>query len=449
MAKKKGQTGNEKWAYVHPQSQYMVIVALRMTSYRDILLKSPRPALKAKEEQCKVKQVEKWVILSRSKEVPSEAPPPEAPPLVVVVVVPEREREIRPKTQVASSQDVKDRHDRQRWVKKYRKLKAGTATDWSCTTPTWIPSIDHQTTIEFWQEEEKPGSYFRQAALARLKKASTGETETKNPNYAKKKKKVKNPMMNTKMKSTPPMKLVPFDTDSDTTLCSLARRGLHKEASVFIRTLVRKAPLDEPTLSKVLQPNDDDDDDNSSSSSSSYNIFHIIAARGDVTFMRMILHGLKSSPENHAFLLKTFLNQPDSWMMKSTPVHVAAQGGHVELVKIFLRHGAKAQLKDAEGNTLLHLAAARGHDRLVDYLVSSSTFQGHQLMNGKNKSGQTPLLLACVAHCAGAARRLLKAGVVKLDIVDRYNQYPLLGAIRSGDEMLVQAMLRRGAKVSH
>ncbi len=407
-----------------------------MTSYRDILLKSPPPSLKVNEGQCKVNKVEKWTILSRSREVSSEAPP-EAPARVVVVP----EREIQPQTQRACSQDVQDRVFRQRWVKKYRKLKAGTATDRTSPSVASTSTPSGHQTIER-QEEEKAGSYFRQAALARLKKASAAETETepevplKKPNHPKKKK-VKNQLT---LVNIP--KPVSFDTDSDTTLWSLARKGLHKEASVFIRTLLRKNPqvLDEATLSKVLheQP----------ASSSSDNIFHVIAARGDVTFLRMILPlfcvNLKGD-DDHVFLLKTYFNQPDS-KSKSTPVHVAAKGGHIELVKIFLRRGANPRMKDAGGNTILHLAAAHGHERLVDALVCTRAFQGQ--LDRKNKSGQTPLLLACVTQAnAGAARRLLKAGA-KLDIVDRYNQYPLLGAIRSGDEMLVQSILRRGAKVS-
>jgi ankyrin repeat protein len=40
---------------------------------------------------------------------------------------------------------------------------------------------------------------------------------------------------------------------------------------------------------------------------------------------------------------------------KSTTLHLAAEGGHVEVVRVLLQAGAKATDENAEGYTALHL----------------------------------------------------------------------------------------------
>ena len=52
---------------------------------------------------------------------------------------------------------------------------------------------------------------------------------------------------------------------------------------------------------------------------------------------------------------------------------MAAEGGHVEVVRTLLQAGAKATDENAEGYTALHLAAKKGHVNVLRALKEQST----------------------------------------------------------------------------
>ena len=54
---------------------------------------------------------------------------------------------------------------------------------------------------------------------------------------------------------------------------------------------------------------------------------------------------------------------------QQTILHCAAQGGHTELIKMFLQHGAYINAKDIYQNTPLHYAAAHSHAHAVKILL--------------------------------------------------------------------------------
>lgn len=72
-----------------------------------------------------------------------------------------------------------------------------------------------------------------------------------------------------------------------------------------------------------------------------------------------------------------------------TPLHIAAQEGHVDIVDYLLSNQADPNIKNKDGETPLHLAAQEGHDKIVRSLLSNQADQ-----NIKNKDGETPLLWA-------------------------------------------------------
>jgi ankyrin repeat protein len=74
---------------------------------------------------------------------------------------------------------------------------------------------------------------------------------------------------------------------------------------------------------------------------------------------------------------------------KSTPIIRAMITGKVNIVKLLISARAKLNLKDFEGNTVLHHAIITENVELVVKLI-----QAGALENIQNTNGQTPLDLA-------------------------------------------------------
>lgn len=51
-------------------------------------------------------------------------------------------------------------------------------------------------------------------------------------------------------------------------------------------------------------------------------------------------------------------------------MHLAATGGHVEVLKILTKEHAKINVRDQNRETPLHLAARNGHKAAVEHLMS-------------------------------------------------------------------------------
>lgn len=109
------------------------------------------------------------------------------------------------------------------------------------------------------------------------------------------------------------------------------------------------------------------------------------------------------------------------------PIQLSTSNGNLELVKRFYRANPQAaELRDRNGRTLMHLAALRGHSRVVEWFLRVCP----QLVNEEGRHlGWTPLLYACEGSYL--ARRGYEAG--HADIVQRLSEYQQ-GAIDATDE---------------
>ena len=87
-------------------------------------------------------------------------------------------------------------------------------------------------------------------------------------------------------------------------------------------------------------------------------------------------------------------------------LHVAAEWGHRE-VAIYLDHGADMNARDKDGFTPLHAAAQTGHLPLVDLLI----LRGADLNLGSNQ-GVTPLILAAQKGHLEIVKLLVEKGAV-------------------------------------
>ena len=100
-----------------------------------------------------------------------------------------------------------------------------------------------------------------------------------------------------------------------------------------------------------------------------------------------------------------------------TPLHIAAERGHVRVVEMLLEeatHAEEVTLTDGYGGTPLWLAAREGHDRIVDMLLQHGETEyeggGDMGIDKANVGGYTPLGIAAERGHGAVVDRLLEAG---------------------------------------
>ncbi|MEC8043809.1 MAG: ankyrin repeat domain-containing protein [Verrucomicrobiota bacterium] len=115
-----------------------------------------------------------------------------------------------------------------------------------------------------------------------------------------------------------------------------------------------------------------------------------------------------------------------------TPSMTAALRGEKELLEIFFALSADPHAKDIHGTNLLDLAAAGGHEAVFELLMDIGVKNQH------------PLHTAVGLGKINEVKKLLKQGR-KVDELDSFGATPLLFAFVSGNEDMVEFLLRRKA----
>jgi hypothetical protein len=124
-----------------------------------------------------------------------------------------------------------------------------------------------------------------------------------------------------------------------------------------------------------------------------------------------------------------------------TPMHAAASGGHVNILRLLLEHGADVDSLNKYGETPLHRASWNGK---LD--------AGHTLLdfgadiNAQNEDHWTPLFHAVFHGHAEFALMLIECGAV-IGAQSVFGSTPLHAAVRGGDIQAVQLLLGYGADV--
>jgi ankyrin repeat protein/L-ascorbate metabolism protein UlaG (beta-lactamase superfamily) len=91
---------------------------------------------------------------------------------------------------------------------------------------------------------------------------------------------------------------------------------------------------------------------------------------------------------------------------KYTPMHYAALGGDVAIVKMLLAKGAKVDLREMKNRTPLYFAAYRGHLDVVKLLLK----KGAKLIGEETKTKDSPLKYAVHGNHLDVAKFLLSQG---------------------------------------
>ena len=124
-----------------------------------------------------------------------------------------------------------------------------------------------------------------------------------------------------------------------------------------------------------------------------------------------------------------------------TPLHLAAQEGHVDLARMLLDKGAEVDARDAKGETPLHRATEKGHTDVAGLLLARGAD-----VNATSKNGATALHWAASEGHRDVAQLLLDAGAdVRAGSEDGWT--PLNAAAWNGHHDVARSLLDAGADV--
>ena len=111
-----------------------------------------------------------------------------------------------------------------------------------------------------------------------------------------------------------------------------------------------------------------------------------------------------------------------------TPLHVAAAKGFDDVAQLLLAQKANVNAQDNEGRTPLHLAAQGGHKDVLELLLASKAE-----VNAKDNKGWTPLHFAASRGHKEVAEMLLADGA-EVNAADASGDTPLHFAAFEGHE---------------
>ncbi|XP_075943402.1 CARD- and ANK-domain containing inflammasome adapter protein [Anarhichas minor] len=190
-------------------------------------------------------------------------------------------------------------------------------------------------------------------------------------------------------------------------------------------------------------------------------LIHMIASEGDVVLLEELLKDADINSVNSS---------------NETLLHVAAERGHLSAIELLIRKGARLDLQDKKGHTALHRAAGRGHAETVGALVQAGApiyaldLQGKTsvhlaadnerlscvdvLVKAEAKPSESHdtqdmfLHTATVGADGRPAQLLLRSGAA-IDARSNRELTALFDAISRNDEKTVTVLLNAGAKVEY
>ncbi|XP_047503600.1 integrin-linked protein kinase [Pieris napi] len=116
--------------------------------------------------------------------------------------------------------------------------------------------------------------------------------------------------------------------------------------------------------------------------------------------------------EGNALQVRVWLDDTEHDMNQGddhgfSPLHWACKEGHIKIVEMLIRRGARINVTNMGDDTPLHLAAAHGHRPIVQLLL-----QNRVDVNFTNEHGNSPLHYACFWGYSAIAEDLVIAGAL-------------------------------------
>lgn len=158
------------------------------------------------------------------------------------------------------------------------------------------------------------------------------------------------------------------------------------------------------------------------------------------TFQAGSLKGdLKYLNALQAILDKNTLNEKSK--DGSTPLHLAVQNDHLNIVKFLIRNGVDVNAKNRDENTPFHLAARNGHLEVVKYLVGNGAD-----VNARNKDGNTPLFTAGEQGDFEMSKYLVRNGV-NVNVGNKYLSDYLCVAAQKNYLEIAKVLIKAGGTI--
>ncbi|VDL67349.1 unnamed protein product [Nippostrongylus brasiliensis] len=170
---------------------------------------------------------------------------------------------------------------------------------------------------------------------------------------------------------------------------------------------------------------------------------HIAAMKGSLAVVKELM-----------MIDKAMVIQAKTKTLEATTLHMAAAGGHTNIVKILLENGANAEDENAHGMTALHLGAKNGFVSILE------AFDKTLWRRCSRKTGLNALHIAAYYGNSDFVNEMLKSvpasvrseppiynhHVVK-EFATEYGFTPLHLAAQSGHDSLVRMLLNQGVQV--
>lgn len=162
--------------------------------------------------------------------------------------------------------------------------------------------------------------------------------------------------------------------------------------------------------------------------------FHFSAIAGNNDVLSQMLSHMNATDVQKA------LNRQSSvgW----TPLLIACNRGHMELVTTLLGNHARVDVFDNEGRSALHLAAEHGFLQVCDALLTNKAF-----INSKSRVGRTALHLAAMNGYTHLVKFLVRDHNAVVDILTLRKQTPLHLAADNGQMQVCKLLLELGANI--
>ena len=139
--------------------------------------------------------------------------------------------------------------------------------------------------------------------------------------------------------------------------------------------------------------------------------------------------------------LKTYINTPDE--DSNTPLLYATFKGNYEKVECLIKNGAKVEMRNFMGLSVMHMAAEGDKPNMLIYFKEKYGFS----VNDRDYPGNTPLHWACHMAAENSINFLL-SWIDDINIMDRKGQTPLHLGIYYLRPKLIKKLLRKGADVN-